>query len=52
MSELEAEAVGLDAWIGNCDEPDSLVAGADVANGDAKHFQAFFELFDGEIIGV
>ena len=49
---LEADAVVLDARIGNRDEPDFLVAGADIRNVEAEHFQAFFELFDGEIVLV
>lgn len=49
---LEADAVVLDARIRNGDEPDSLVASADVGNVDAEHFQAFFELLNGEIVLV
>ena len=49
---LEADAVVLDARIGNGDEPDFLVAGADVRDVETKHFQAFFQLFQREIILV
>ncbi|MEZ4661399.1 MAG: hypothetical protein R2911_27935 [Caldilineaceae bacterium] len=42
---LEANAIVLDARIGDGDEPDFLVAGADVRDVEAEHFQAFFELF-------
>ena len=52
MFRLEADAVVLDAWIGDGDEPDFLVACGDVRNVDAEHFQAFFELFNGEVILV
>ncbi|MEZ4681199.1 MAG: hypothetical protein R2932_43995 [Caldilineaceae bacterium] len=47
---LEADAVVLDTRIRNGDEPDFLVAGADVRDVEAEHFQAFFELFDGEVV--
>jgi hypothetical protein len=46
---LEADAAELDAGIRNRDEPDLLVASADVRDVQAEHFQAFFELFNGEI---
>ena len=49
---LEADAAILDARIGHGDEPDFLVAGADVRDVETKHFQAFFQLFQGEIILV
>ncbi len=49
---LEAEAVVLDAGIGNINEPDLLVAGGDVRDSDTKHLQPFFQLFQGEVIFV
>ena len=49
---LEADAAILDARIGHGDEPDFLVAGADVGHVETKHFQAFFQLFQGEIVLV
>ena len=49
---LEAEAIVLDTGIGNADEPDFFVAGGDVRNVDTEHFQAFLELFQGEVILV
>ena len=50
--DLEAEAIVLDAGIGNRDKPDFLVTGGDVRHVDAEHFQPFFELFQGEVILV
>ena len=49
---LEADAAILDARIGHGDEPDFLVAGADVGQVETKHFQTFFQLLQGEIILV
>jgi len=42
----------LDAGIGNREDPDFLVASGDIRYVDAEHFQAFFELFDSEVILV
>ncbi|MEZ4614524.1 MAG: hypothetical protein R2867_03280 [Caldilineaceae bacterium] len=49
---LEADAVVLDARIGNGEDPDFLVAGCHIGYVDAEHFQPFFELFNGEIVTV
>jgi hypothetical protein len=49
---LEADAAELEAGIRNGDEPNLLIAGADIWDVEAKHFQALFELFQGEIVGV
>ena len=47
---LDPDPFPLDAGIGDGDEPDLLVAGGDIGYVDPEHFQAFFELFDGEIV--
>ena len=49
---LEADAAILEARKGHGEEPDFLVAGTDVGHVDAKHFQTFFQLFQGEIVLV
>ena len=49
---LEADAVILDARIGDGEDPNLLVAGRHVRYVEAEHFQALFELFDSEIILV
>jgi hypothetical protein len=49
---LEANAIILDTGVRNCDEPNTLVAGADVGNVDTKHFQTILKLFQGEVILV
>ncbi len=52
MYTLETDAGCSPARIGNADAPYGVVAGAQVADGDAEHFQPFFELFNGEIVRV
>jgi hypothetical protein len=49
---LEANPVVLDAGIRNSDEPNFLVASADVGDVDAQGFQTSFQLFDGEVLIV
>lgn len=47
---LEANAIILDTGIRNGDKPDLLVAGADIGHVDTEHFQAIFQLLQGEVI--
>ena len=49
---LEADPVPLDAGIADVPPKYFLATGTDIRDIETEHFQAFFELFDGEIILV
>ena len=49
---LEAVASIFPARVGDGEDPDPLVASADVRNRDAELFQTTFQCFDGEILIV
>ena len=46
---LETEPAILDAWVVDGPPEDFLAASADVGDDDAEHFQAVFQLFQGEV---
>ena len=52
MFGLDPDPTELDARVGDVDEPNPFVAGGDVGDVNPEHFQAFFELFEGEIVLV
>ena len=49
---LETNPIVLGAGIVDRDKPNFLATNADVGHVDAQHFQAAFELFQGEIVLV
>ena len=51
-NDLEAVAGIFPARIGDGEDPDPLVASADVGNRDTELFQAAFERFDSKILIV
>ena len=46
---LEADPAILDTGIVDGPPENALATGADVGDDDAKHFQAVFQLFQGEV---
>ena len=49
---LDPDPAELDARVRDVDEPDPFVAGGDIWDVNPEHFQAFFELFQVEIVLV